>query len=168
MRAGIAAEFADADTLLIAIQKLRGRGLRMDTCTPHPIIELEDILELGRSRINWLIFPLGIAGALFAFLLQSWCNAVDYPINIGGRPLYAWVTNIPITFETGILATGLSATFILFLVLGFPSLTHPLFKVDGFERASVDRFWLTIEDRIDPEELLRLGALRAVPFGARR
>jgi hypothetical protein len=166
MRSGIAAEFADADTLLIAIQKLREKGLKMDAYTPHPILELEDVLGLGRSRINWMVFPLGIGGAIFAFLLQTWCNAVDYPINIGGRSLYSWATNIPITFETGILATGLSAIFILFVVLGFPSLTHPLFKVDGFERASLDRFWLTVQGEIDPAELVRLGALRAVPFGA--
>jgi hypothetical protein len=65
------------------------------------------------------------------------------------------VTSIPITFETGILATALSSFFILFWVLGLPRLTHPLFKLDGFERASLDRFWLTVEDADEntPREL---------------
>jgi Alternative complex III, ActD subunit len=152
----LAAEFADADALLRAIRRLRAAGHRaLDAYTPHPLVEVEAELALGRSRINWMIFPLAIGGAAFAFALQSWCNAVDYPINVGGRPPYSWVTSIPITFETGILATALSSFFILFWVLGLPRLTHPLFKLDGFERASLDRFWLTVEDADEntPREL---------------
>jgi hypothetical protein len=173
MKAGVAAEFVEADTLLVAIAKLRERGYRaLDAYAPHPVPGLEDALELGRSRLNWLVFPIGIGGAVFAFLLQAWCNAVDYPINVGGRPPFSWPSNIPITFETGILATATVGFVALLWVLGLPNLTHPLFKLDGFERASIDRFWLTIEAgdaKLDaartPEELRLLGAARVMRFG---
>lgn len=173
MRSGLLAEFADADALLIAIQKLRVLGyVELDAFTPHPIGGLEEVLQLGRSRLDWAVFPLGIGGAVGAFFLQWYCNAYSFPIDVGGRPPFSWVTNIPITFETGVLVTSLCAFFGLFAVLGLPQLTHPLFAVDGFERASLDRFWLGIDagdaaldrDRTSAE-LTRLGALRVVPFG---
>jgi hypothetical protein len=174
MRAGMAAEFATADALLLAIQELQRAGFRrLDAFTPHPVAELEDVLLLGRSRLNWVVFPLGIGGALFAFWLQAYCNAYSYPINVGGRPPFAWVSNIPITFETGVLATAVSVFVALFWTIGLPSLAHPLFAVDGFERASVDRFWLAIaaddaalDGAATARTLRGLGALTVARFGS--
>jgi hypothetical protein len=171
--AGLAAEFVDADDLMVAIQKLRDQGYReLDAFSPHPIEGLDEVLSLGRSRLNWMVFPLGMGGAIGAFFIQVYCNAWSYPINVGGRPPFAWVSNIPITFETGILAAAFSVFIGLFWVIGLPNLTHPLFKVDGFERATLDRYWLAVdwtEPRFDrartAEELRRLGAVRVAPFG---
>ncbi len=173
MRSGLAAEFETANALLIAVQRLQGAGYRrLDGFTPHPVPELEEVLRLGRSRLDWAVFPLGASGALFAFWLQGWCNGYDYPINVGGRPPFAWVSNIPITFETGVLVTALAVFVGLFWTLGLPALAHPLFAVEGFERASIDRFWLAIaadDHALEParvrEELRALGALRVLPFG---
>ena len=158
----LAAEFADSETLLAAIAGLRAAGHRaLDAYTPHPLLEVEEALGLGRSRLNWMIFPLGMGGAAFAFLLQSWCNGWDYALDVGGRPPYSWVTSIPITFETGILATALSAFGLLFWVLRLPNLTCPLFKLNGFDRASLDRWWLTVEDQSErtASDLRAMGAL---------
>lgn len=173
MRSGLAAEFVSANDLLIAVQELQRLGYRdLDAFTPHPVQGLEEVLALGRSRLNWLVFPLGMGGAFFAFWLQWYCNAYSYPLNVGGRPPFGWITNIPITFETGVLATSVCAFVALFWTLGLPHLTHPLFAVDGFERASLDRFWLAIgehDPELDatrtPDELRRLSAIRVAPFG---
>jgi hypothetical protein len=173
IRAGLAAEFATADALLVATERLQRAGYeKLDAFTPHPMPELARVLRLGRSRLNWAVFPLGIGGALFAFALQGWSNGYDYPINVGGRPPYAWVSNIPITFETGVLATALAVFVGLFWTIGLPALAHPLFAIDGFERASIDRFWLAIaadDPGLDPkevrEQLRALGAVKVVPFG---
>ena len=173
MRSGLAAEFVSANDLLVAVQLLWERGYRrLDAFTPHPVEGLEEALWLGRSRLNWLVFPLAMAGAVFAFWLQWYCNAWSYPIDVGGRPPFAWITDIPITFETGVLAASVTAFVALFWTIGLPRLSHPLFKVDGFERASLDRFWLAIDaddDKLDlsrtAEELRSVGAVRVAPFG---
>jgi hypothetical protein len=174
MRSGLAAEFLTADDLLIAVQHLWRRGYRrLDAFTPHPIEGLEEVLRLGRSRLNWAVFPLGMGGAIFAFWLQWYCNAYSYPLNVGGRPPFGWITDIPITFETGVLATSLCIFVGLFWTLGLPNFTHPLFDVDGFDRASIDRFWLVIADddtELDrartTDELRALHAASVTPFGA--
>lgn len=173
MRAGLAAEFVSANDLLIAVQKLWEHGYRqLDAFTPHPVEGLEEALYLGRSRLNWIVFPLAMGGAIFAFWLQWYCNAWSYPIDVGGRPPFGWITDIPITFETGVLAASMTAFVAFFWTVGLPRLSHPLFEVDGFERASIDRFWLAI-DADDPElevprtslELRNLAAVRVSTFG---
>lgn len=174
MRSGLAAEFLSANDLLVAVQKLWERGYRrIDAFTPHPVEGLEEALYLGRSRLNWIVFVLGIGGAVFAFWLQWYCNAWSYPIDVGGRPPFAWITDIPITFESGVLAASLAGFVALFWTLGLPRLAHPLFKLDGFERASLDRFWLAIDAEdveLDAartaEELRALLAVQVAPFGS--
>ena len=69
----------------------------------------------------------------------------DYPFNIGGRPFHSWPMFIPITFEMGILGAALSGVVAMFALNRLPRLHHPLFAVPGFERASVDRYFLCIE-----------------------
>ena len=76
---------------------------------------------------------------------------------------------VPLPLHTVLkLAIVVVAGFVLlFWVLGLPHLTHPLFKVDGFERASLDRYWLSVDDGGDDtaRELLDLGALRVIGYG---
>ena len=72
-----------------------------------------------------------------------------------------------ITFETAVLFGGI-ATFVGFFVAGrLPEPWNPLFEIDGFERASVDRFWLGVDVRdakylgaVTRADLLATGPLR--------
>ena len=173
MRAGVAAEFTTADDLMIAVQKLRRAGYRdLDAFTPHPVPGLEEVLELGRSRLNFLVFVIGMGGAIGGFFLMWYCNAWSYPIDVGGRPPFAIPAFIPITFESGVLAAGVGAFVVLFWTLGLPALTHPLLRLEGFERASIDRYWLVVgarDEKLDPhrtaDELRAFGAVYVTRFG---
>lgn len=173
MRGGLAAEFETSDQLIAAVDALRAAGYtKLDTFTPYPIHGMEEKLGLSRSWLNWLIFPIGIGGAGFAFFLQWYCNAYSYPINVGGRPPFAIPAFIPITFETGILATGVAAFCLLLWVCRLPALSHPLFEVEGFERATIDRFWIGVsasDPRFQLEHtrraLTELGATKVAEVG---
>ena len=69
-------------------------------------------------------------------------------------------------FELGILGAALAGFLALLVGCGLPRLHHPLFAVDGFERATQDRFFLELEtaSTADAAEagtaLKALGALR--------
>jgi hypothetical protein len=106
-----------------------------------------------------------VTGAVLGYAVQWYTNVVAYPLDIGGRPMHAAPVVLIATFEGAILGAGL-ATFIGFLVsVRLPRLWHPLFEVEAFDRASVDRYWLAIEDdrKAPPDEfrdrLLALGAI---------
>lgn len=172
-RRGLAAELASADELLLALQKLRRLGYRrLDTYTPYPVPGVEEELEISRSLLDWLVFPVAVGAAALTYLIQWYCNAYDEPLNVGGRPSHAPLAFLPITFEMLVLATSFAAFVLAMLMMGLPRLVHPMFDVPGFESASNDRFWVVVDaldGRFDAErtrsELVEAGALSVASFG---
>src|SRR5205807_728695 len=81
--------------------------------------------------------------------MQYYIAAIDYPINVGGRPLYSWPAFVPILFELTVLLAALAAFFGTLFLCGFPKLHFPTFNLAEFARASTDRFFLCIQAR-DP------------------
>jgi hypothetical protein len=80
---------------------------------------------------------------------------IHLPWNIGGRPMNSWPAFVPITFEMGILFAALTGTTAMIALNKLPQPYHPMFRVEGFERASRDRFFLCVRS-IDPRfELVR-------------
>lgn len=176
IRSGVLAEFRSAEAMLAGLAHLRGQGYtRLDTYTPYPIHGLDDALGLRPSKVPLAVLVAGLSGAALAYLIQWYMNAYDYPINVGGRPPHSWPAFIFITFETAVLFAGFTALFSALAFSGLPRLWDPVFEVEGFERASIDRFWIAVE-RDDPkfdvarieEDLLKLEALRVVAVGSVR
>src|SRR4051812_31671296 len=77
--------------------------------------------------------------------MQWYALAVDYPLDIGGRPLHSWPAFVPITFELTILSAALTGFFSVFILNRLPQPYHPTFNVPAFAQASQDRFFLCIE-----------------------
>jgi hypothetical protein len=166
MRSGILAEFADADAIVRAYDRLDALGYTLlEWYAPYPVRGI--VRRRSPSRISWVMLAGGLGGAAFGYLVQWWCNGFDFPINVGGRPLNSVPAFIPITFESAVLFASLTGFVSLLVAARLPRLYHRVFTVDGFDRASVDRFWVAI-DESDPrfdasavqDEMLRLGALR--------
>ncbi|WP_163864869.1 DUF3341 domain-containing protein [Myxococcus eversor] len=177
MRRWVLGEFESSDALVAALKGLRARGFdRLDAYTPFPVEETFEALGLKRSKLPMLTLLAGLGGAGFAYLTQWFTNAVDYPLNVGSRPLHSVPTSIPISFELGVLSAALMVFGALMVLFGFPHVTHPVFEVEAFRSASVDGFWASVTvDGDTPsmdsvEEALReLGARRVsvVVEGAR-
>jgi hypothetical protein len=165
---GLMAEFATAAELMAAARAMRDGGYRrMDAFVPYPVEGLDDALGFRRSWLNWGAGAAGAFGAAFAFWIQWITNHRLLPLNIGGRPSFAIAAFLIIAFETMVLFTGVAAFVLFFWTCRLPRLAHPLFRIAGFESASVDRFWLGVsadDDQFDSErteaELRRLGAAR--------
>jgi Protein of unknown function (DUF3341) len=158
-------EFDHPEAIVQAARALR-EELRfpIDAHTPYPIDELEEALELRPSRVRWAGLAGGLIGAVGAYVILWYTNALDYPLNAGGRPLNAIPAFIPITFEMAVLVSALAIFLGVLALSGLPRLYHPAFDVDGFARASIDRFWISIpaSDRSEAEEYtVRLRVLGA-------
>ena len=143
---GFLAEFADADSLVAATHKARAAGYtRLDTHSPYPVGDSADAIGFPKSEMGVVMFIGGLTGACSGFLMQYWDNAYGYSLNIGGRPYLSWPSFIPITFEMMVLTASLSGLFGLMALCGLPRLHHPLFNCKAFDRATRDRFFLSIE-----------------------
>jgi len=143
---GLMAGFKTALEILEATRYARQEGYRhMDAYTPYPVEGLATELDLPRTRVPLVVLIGGMVGAGGGFFLQYWAMAIDYPFNVGGRPLNSWPVFIPITFEMLVLVAALAALFGMFFLNRLPEPYHPVFNVPHFARASQDRFFLCIE-----------------------
>lgn len=157
---GLLAEFDSPEAILAAARRVRLAGYgHFDAHTPYPVDGLATELGMRRSRIGSVVLIGGIVGAAVGFWMQFYSMAIDYPLNVGGKPLNSWPGFIPITFEVLILVAALSAFLGMLFLNGLPQPHHPLFGVPQFSRASQDRFFISIEAAdplFDLEETTRL------------
>ncbi len=145
---GLMAEFDTPDALLAAARQAFAEGYRrMDAYSPFPIDELAEAIGFHKTGIPLVVLIGGIAGCLGGFFLQYWVSVIDYPLNIGGRPLNSWPAFVPVTFELTILLAALSAVLGLLALNGLPMPYHPVFNVERFQFATRNRFFLCIEAR---------------------
>jgi hypothetical protein len=143
---GYVAEFEDEHELLHAAQRARQAGFRhIDAYSPIPVEGLSEAIGFRRSFIPLLMLAGGIGGLLAGLGLQYWSLVLNYPINIGGRPLNSMPMFVPIAFETTILFASFAGIIGMFVLNGLPAPYHPLFNVAAFARASQDRFFLAID-----------------------
>ncbi len=132
---GLMVEFLTADEILKATQKSWQAGYRdMDAYAPYPVEGLAVALGLKRSRVPSVVFIGGLVGAFVGFTMQLYSMSVDYPMNVGGRPLNSWPVFIPITFEVMVLVASFSALLGMLFLNGLPQPHHPVFNVPQFER----------------------------------
>lgn len=148
---GIAAEFDDPHALLGAANEAFHAGFRkLDAYTPHPVEGLAEALGFHRTRVPLITLLGAIAGAATAYGMQFYSAAVDYPLNVGGRPLHSWPSFVPITFELSILFGATAAVVGMLLLNGLPRPHHPIFELPGFSERSHSHYYLCIEAE-DPQ-----------------
>lgn len=143
---GMVAEFETEEQILAAAHRARDAGYKkMDCYTPFPIHGLAEAINFDEPKIPWLVFAGGVTGAVGGYALQWYTSVIDYPLNVGGRPLNSWPLFIPIAFECTILLAAFAAVFGMLLLNGLPKPYHSIFNAPNFARASQDRFFLAIE-----------------------
>ena len=164
---GLLAEFSDPGALLHAAEAVRENGYsHFDTHSPFPIHGMDRAMGLGNSKVGFFSFGGAVTCLAVGYLLQWWTSAVDYPINISGKPFFAIEPSVPIMFELTILFGALGAVAGMLALNGLPRPYNPLFYSERFERVTDDAFFLHIAasdanfDETDTANLLRkAGAL---------
>lgn len=143
---GLMASFADGDALIAAAEKAREAGyVKMDGYSPFPVEGLDEAMGVKPTKLPLIVLLVAIAGGLGGFLMQAWMEGIDYPKNVGGRPLISWPAFIPATFEMTILLGSFAAVIGMLALNGLPMPYHPVFNVNQFRTASRDGFFLCIE-----------------------
>jgi Protein of unknown function (DUF3341) len=167
---GMIGVFDTPEAVKDAARQLRSLGFRaVEAYTPYPVEGLDQVLSPGRQLLflPLVMFAAAVAGAAWGYFVQYWDEALDYPINVGGRPHNSWPAFIVGTFEFMLLVTVAAGLFALLASCRLPRLYHPIFAADEFERASVDRFVLCVEARDPSYEAAHLRRIFE-RFGAER
>lgn len=149
---GVMAEFMSAEALKEAVRQARERGYRhLDAFTPFPVEGLAEEIGFADRRVPLATLAGGIFGAALGYGMQVYTN-LNYPLNVGGRPIVAPTAFMLIAFELLVLFAVLFGISAMLILNRLPRLHHPLFGADRFDTASLDRFFLVIfsnDERFD-------------------
>ena len=107
--------YDDDDKLLYAVKHLKKEGVYIeDVFTPFPVHGLDKALGLEPTRISIAGFLYGCVGFAFAIFMMNYIMIEDWPQNIGGKPSFSFIENmpafVPIMFE---LTVFFSAHFLV-------------------------------------------------------
>ena len=154
MSALLVADFDDAGTLVKAARWAKSAGYPLaDAFSPFPLDGMSEILDETSTRLRVWMFAGGLAVAALAYATEYWSAVYNFPIDSGGRPLHSWPAFVLFPFAVAIFGAALTGFIGLLLNCGPPRLHHPLFDINGFERATQDRFVLALHaPAADPDK----------------
>ncbi len=128
---GVVGIWLDDHELVIAAHKVREAGYKkFDAITPFPVHGLEEAIGIKRSMIPWVTFVMALVGCSCGLLLEYWTSAVDWAINVGGKPFFSGPAFVPIMFECTILFSALASVVALFAICGLPKIAPPVIDPD--------------------------------------
>lgn len=157
---GLLAAFDTPEALVHAARHLREKGYSaLDALTPYPVEGLKEPLRIKKSRIPIFAFIGGLIGGLSILGLELYSVLVDYPINVGGRPLASLTAFVVPAFECTILGAALTGFVAMLVGNGLPRLYHPVFNAPSFSLARGDRFYLVVgadDPQFDRAKLRRM------------
>lgn len=140
---GVLALYDNPDALLHAAARVKEHGFPgVDAFTPYPVHGLSEALGIKKSWVPYVTLVMGLAGAALALGFEIWTSAIDWPLNVGGKPMVSLPAFIPITFEGGVLIGGTMTLAALLVACGLPNLGAPILDRD----LTNDRFALWIPD----------------------
>lgn len=132
--------FETEEDILGMATAARQRGLKIiDIFSPYAIHGLERAAGFKPSRLPVTCFILALLGAGLKTWFEYWTTAVNWPIDVGGKPWNSWPAFVPITFEVMVLFAGVGTVIALFIasrlypgkkaVLAYPGVTDNRFAI---------------------------------------
>ncbi|MAC16858.1 MAG: hypothetical protein CMC97_00960 [Flavobacteriales bacterium] len=112
--------YDDDGTLMAAAKKLVAQGIRVkDVYSPFPVHGIDPVIGVTRTRLAIASFMYAMTGTSLALLGMWYFMIQDWPMNIGGKPSFSLIENlpafVPVTFEFSVLcgAHGMAITYLL-------------------------------------------------------
>ena len=100
----IHAIYTDDDILMSAVKKVKAERFHIEEIyTPFPVHGLDKAMGLAPTRLAITAFIYGLIGLTVAVLMMNFIMIEDWPQNIGGKPSFSYIENmpafVPIMFE---------------------------------------------------------------------
>jgi hypothetical protein len=143
---GILAEFDTPADAMHAAEMVRDAGFRRwDVHSPFPVHGMDAAMGLKNSPVGYFTFAGGLTGITLGMSMIWFMNKFDYPIVVGGKPLFSPLFAFPVSYELTILLSAFGTLFGMFFLNRLPRLHHPLLKNKRFAKVTHDKFYLVIE-----------------------
>ena len=135
--------YDDDDVLLSAIKNIRAEKYDIEEVyTPFPVHGLDKALGIEETRIAIMAFIYGCIGLIVAFLMMDFIMIKDWPQNIGGKPSFSLIENIPafvpVIFELTVFFTA----HLMVITFYLRSRMWPLKKAENPDPRTTDDHFL--------------------------
>lgn len=149
--AGIMGVYTDPNKVIKAAGQIRMAGYKkFDFHTPYPLHGLDDAMGIRKTVLPYISLAAGLLGSAMAIHMQWWTGAVDYKLVIGGKPLFAIESSVPIMFELTVLLCAVATVVAMFAMNGLPKWFNRYQNDPHFLLSTDDAFVVTI-DSDDPQ-----------------
>ena len=135
--------YNDDDILLSAVKKIKEKHYDIDEVyTPFPVHGLDKVMGLEPTRIAIAAFIYGCIGITVATLMMNYIMIVDWPQNIGGKPSFSFIENMPAFVPIMFEMTVFHAAHLMVITFYLRSRMWPLKKAENPDPRTTDDHFL--------------------------
>jgi hypothetical protein len=135
--------YNDDDILLSAVKMIKEKHYDIDEVyTPFPVHGLDKVMGLEPTRIAIAAFIYGCIGITVATLMMNYIMIVDWPQNIGGKPSFSYIENMPAFVPIMFEMTVFHAAHLMVITFYLRSRMWPLKKAENPDPRTTDDHFL--------------------------
>ncbi|MDA8729115.1 DUF3341 domain-containing protein [Flavicella sp.] len=154
----IHALYNDDDILMDAVKKVKAAHHHIDEVfTPFPVHGLDKALGLAPTKLAITAFLYGLTGLSFAIWMTNYMMIEDWPQDIGGKPNFSWVENMPAFVPIMFELTVFFAAHLMVITFYMRSRIWPFKEAENPDvRTTDDHFLMEISVHDNEKELTAL------------
>jgi hypothetical protein len=154
----IHAIYNDDDILLDAVKKVKAADHHIEEVfTPFPVHGLDKAMGLEETRLAITAFLYGVTGLGFSIWMTNYMMIQDWPQDIGGKPSFAWIYNMPAFVPIMFELTIFFAAHLMVITFYMRSRLWPFKKAENPDpRTTDDHFLMELPIEENEKELLEI------------
>ena len=154
----IHAFYNDDEVVLDAVKKVKAAHHHIEEVfCPFPVHGLDKAMGLAPTRIAITSFMYGVLGLSVAIWMTNYMMIQDWPQNIGGKPSFSYLENMPAFVPIMFEMTVFHAAHLMVITFYMRSRIWPFKKAENPDpRTTDDHFLMEIPVHDNEEELTTL------------
>ncbi len=154
----IHAYYNDDDILMQAVKKVRAARHHIEEVyCPFPVHGLDKAMGLAPTRIAITSFMYGCLGLTVAIVMMNYIMIQDWPQDIGGKPSFSYIENMPAFVPIMFEMTVFFAAHLMVITFYLRSRLWPFKKAENPDvKSTDDHFIMEVEVHGDEAGLTAL------------
>ena len=143
----IQALYNDDDVLMLAVKKVKAAKYHIEEVyCPFPVHGLDKAMGLAPTRLAITAFMYGLVGLAVAITMMNYIMIEDWPQDIGGKPSFSYLENMPAFVPIMFELTVFFAAHLMVITFYMRSRLWPFKKAENPDvRTTDDLFLMEIE-----------------------
>lgn len=139
----IHAIYTDDDILMSAVKKVKAERFHIEEIyTPFPVHGLDKAMGLAPTRIAITAFMYGLVGLSVAITMMNFIMIEDWPQDIGGKPSFSYIENMPAFVPIMFELTVFFAAHLMVITFYLRSRMWPFKKAENPDPRTTDDHFL--------------------------